>query len=140
MTHDKHGDVAPFYTVSLAIDRPAQPVPTIEEVLAFVRQIRPAYPSIATLADVAACVPEGTPTRAVLDAWLHARRHGAVNPVIYLGVDAWEGMRADAREGIGALVTLVRSTLVPPDEVVWVLVWIPEAERPIFRVTRRDEP
>lgn len=89
---------------------------------------------------MAACLPEGTPTRAVLDAWLCARKHGAVNPVLYLGVDVWEWMRADVREGIGEMVTLVRSTLAPPDEVVWVMVWIPRAERPVFRATRRDGP
>lgn len=123
MSHDDHDPAARFRaltTGNFATDRPAQPVPTIEEVLASVRQTRPVYPSIATLADVAACVPEGTPTRAVLDAWLHARRQGDERPVIHVGATVWDRMHPNARQTLAGLVDLRQSAAIDPGKVVWV--------------------
>ena len=128
MTHDDHDPAARFRaltTGNFAADRPAQPMPTVEEVLALVRQIPPAYPSIATLADMAACTPEGTPTRAVLDAWLHARRQGDERPVIHVGATVWEGMDASARQTLAGLVDLRQSAVIDPGEVVWVTLVTP---------------
>lgn len=139
MTHDFVARFRALHAGNFAADRPAQPAPTVEEALAFVRQTRPVYPSEATLADMAACIHEGTPTRAVLDAWLHACEQGDERPVIHVGAAVWEGMDPNARQTLAGLVDLRQSAVIDPGEVVWVK---PVPMPPLFarQVAGDEEP